>query len=64
MQKNKFLKAGIFTLVIIVACIASYELWLRQHGYSISYDDDERLWADKRSQVYESPDKAVVFIGS
>jgi hypothetical protein len=64
MQKNEFLKAGLFTLIITIACIVSYELWLRDHGYSISYDDDERLWADKRSQVYESPNKAVVFIGS
>ncbi len=64
MQKKEFLKAGILTLVLTIAVVGSYELWLRHHGYSISYDDDERLWADKRSQVYESPDKAVVFIGS
>jgi hypothetical protein len=64
MQKNEFLKAGLFTLILTIAGVGSYEFWLRNHGYSISYDDDERLWADKRSQVYESPDKAVVFIGS
>lgn len=64
MQENKFIKAGIFAVLLTVGTILCYELWLRNRGYAISYDDDERLWADKRAEVYQSPEDAVVFIGS
>src|SRR4051794_6183956 len=64
MQPNKFLKAGILALVIVVVAFTSWELWLRQHGFDTTYDDDEMLWSDKRSKVYQPSDEATVFIGS
>jgi hypothetical protein len=64
MSENNFIKAAIFTAILTAGCVLSYELWLRNHGYNISYDDDERLWANKRADVYQPLDKAVVFIGS
>src|SRR5436853_6290241 len=64
MQENNFKKAGLFTLILTVAIVGCYELWLRNHGYIMSYDDDERLWANTRAKVYQPADEAVVFIGS
>lgn len=64
MSENNFIKAALLTVVLTVGSIACYELWLRQHGYSVSYDDDERLWANKRKEVYQPSSDAVVFIGS
>src|SRR6266496_1634834 len=64
MSENNFIKAAILTVIITVGCIVSYELWLRQRGYSISYDDDERLWASTRAKVYQPADEATVFVGS
>src|SRR5215216_6953513 len=64
MHTNKFLKAGILALIIVVCGFASWELWLRYRGYDIAYDDDEMLWSSKRAKVYQPSDEATVFIGS
>jgi len=64
MSENNFIKAAILTAVITAGSIVGYELWLRNHGYSVSYDDDERLWANERKEVYQPSDDEVVFIGS
>lgn len=64
MNKSHLLKAGILTLILVTASLASWELYLRHRGRNISYDNDESLWSDKRKQVYEPIDKATVFIGS
>jgi len=64
MDSKNLVKAGILTLVLVIISIASWELYLRSNGHSISYDDGEALWADKRAKVYETSDKATVLIGS
>src|SRR5687768_14592725 len=64
MQPKQFLKAGILAVVIVVCAVVSWELWLRQNGYDLTFDDDEMLWSNKRSQVYQPSDEATVFIGS
>ena len=64
MHSSSFTKAGIFMLIIILVFFVSWELFLRNKGIKISYDDGESLWADKRAMVYEPSDKATVFIGS
>lgn len=64
MQPKHFLKAGILAAVIVVFAAVSWELWLRQKGYDISFDDNEMLWANKRSLVYKPSNEATVFIGS
>src|SRR5215213_11323421 len=61
---NKFLKAGILCFIIVLCAIASWELWLRQKGYGIAYDDGKVLWSDKRGRVYQPSNEATVFIGS
>ncbi|MGZ8537365.1 MAG: hypothetical protein ACXWV9_03830 [Flavisolibacter sp.] len=64
MQPKQFLKAGILAAVIVVCAVVSWELWLRQKGYDIAFDDDEMLWSNKRSLVYQPSNEATVFIGS
>lgn len=64
MHTKNFLKAAVLAAVLVIAFIASWEIYLRDKGYSQSYDDGNALWADKRAKVYEPSDKATVFIGS
>jgi len=64
MQEKKFLKAGLFTLFLLLAFIICWESYLRSKGLPISYDDGAILWSDKRAMVYKPSDKATVFIGA
>jgi hypothetical protein len=64
MESPSFAKAALLTLVLVVASIVSWEIYLRNKGIGIAYDDGKELWADKRAMVYEPLDKATVFIGS
>jgi len=58
------LKACLFSLVIIGISLISWEYYLRNKGYQISYDDGKEFWAHERSKVYQHKDKITVFIGS
>ena len=52
-------------MVILVALvIGGWELYLRQKGVPIAYDDGKELWSDQRAMVYEPPSRTTVFIGS
>ena len=64
MNNSSLAKAGIMTLILVAASLASWEFYLRSSGLTIAYDDDEGLWADKRDKVYGPADKTTVFIGS
>jgi hypothetical protein len=64
MEASNLKKASILAVVLVIVSIASWELHLRNSGYSLSYDDGEPLWADKRALVYQPSDKATVFIGA
>lgn len=64
MLPQHLVKAGLLTLVLVIAFVMCWEFFLRQKGYSVSYDDNAALWADKRKAVYQPTDKATVFIGS
>lgn len=64
MSVSTISKAAILMVILVVVSIVSWELYLRNSGLKISYDNLEPLWADKRAMVYEPADKAVVFIGS
>src|SRR5450631_4535057 len=64
MPLNTLSKPAILMLVLVLAVIGGWELYLRSKGEAISYDDGPPLWADKRAMVYEPSDKATVFIGS
>ena len=57
-------QAALLMLFIVVIVMGTWEFYLRHTGLTPSYDDSPALWADKRAQVYEPSDKAIVFIGS
>ena len=57
-------KAALMVLLLVVISVTSWELYLRNKGITISYDDGKELWADKRAMVYCPSDQATVFIGS
>jgi hypothetical protein len=64
MQPNHFLKAGLLAVVLVLSFILCWEIFLRQKGYSVSYDDGGPLWSNQRAQVYLPSNEATVFIGS
>ncbi|MFT3682702.1 MAG: hypothetical protein QM791_20765 [Ferruginibacter sp.] len=64
MASNHLAKAAMLMVVIILAAVTSWELYLRNKGLEVTYDDGGPLFADKRAMVYEPQDKATVFIGS
>lgn len=64
METSNLKKAGILTLVLVLTSIGSWELYLRNHGVKISYNDDAPLWANKRSQIYDSQERSTFFIGA
>jgi hypothetical protein len=64
MEASNLKRSGILALILAGAVIGSWEIYLRNNGYSITYDDGDALWADKRAMVYQAKDKATVFIGA
>lgn len=62
-EKNLF-KSAILTLVIVVSVVLSVEVYLRNSGVVIDYDDGSPLWSNSRAMVYEPTDKSIIFIGS
>jgi hypothetical protein len=51
-------------ILLVLATIGGWEIYLRSKGITVSYDDGGALWSDKRAMVYEPADKTTVFIGS
>ena len=64
MQKQNLFKTFVFTIVIVLISIAGWEIYLRQKGNVISYDDNESLWTSYRTKVYLPQNKGTIFIGS
>lgn len=64
MESSRMLKASILTLVLVIGFIAIWEYHFRSRGFLPTYNDDKVLWAEKRKEVYKSPEQATVFIGS
>ncbi len=64
MPLRHFLKAGLLAIVLVIVFMTGYELYWRSKGFPVSFNDDEALWAKKRSAVYQPAHAATVFIGS
>src|SRR5688500_11566285 len=62
MSKSHFTKAGLLMLLTVIITVAGWEIYLRQTGHRISYDDGPEEWSQKRDMVYRK--NATVFIGS
>jgi len=64
MENKSLLKSAVLMLIITVIVIICWEMYLRNNGAIISYDDDPSMWSDKRAMIYEPKSEAIVFIGS
>lgn len=64
MESNSLSKSALLMFVLVLTSLVAWEIHLRKIGVTRSYDDGGPLWSDKRTQVYQSPDKATVFIGA
>jgi len=64
MQTSHFIKAGLLAVAVSIIAVISWEFYLRHNRITISFDDNDALWSNKRAMVYEPRDQAVVFIGS
>lgn len=64
MQFSHFAKAALLMLFVVITFLAAWELYLRNKGVKVAYDDGKELWSYQRSHVYAPSDKATVFIGS
>ena len=64
MPANTLSKAAMLMVAIVLTSLIAWELFLRNKGITVAYDDGPALWSHKRSLVYEPADKATVFIGS
>ncbi len=64
MGLDSITKSALLMFVLVLVSVAAWEIHLRQKGVTRTYDDGGPLWSDKRRQVYQSSDKATVFIGS
>ncbi|HEV8081411.1 MAG TPA: hypothetical protein VGP43_11900 [Chitinophagaceae bacterium] len=64
MEASNLKKAGILTLVLVLISIVSWEIYLRNKNYPVSYNDDEGLWSTQRKEIYKPINVATVFIGS
>lgn len=64
MQTNVSVKSAVLAVILVLAFVVSWELYLRHKGISADYDDGPELWAHTRAMVYEPANKATVFIGS
>ena len=64
MENNSLSKSAILMLILTLFAVLCWEIYLRNLGVNHSYDDGPPLWSNSRAKVYESPNNAVVFIGS
>jgi hypothetical protein len=64
MQPNNLIRAARLALFLSLLAIISWEIYLRHKKVTISYDDNEALFADKMAMIYSPSDQATVFIGS
>lgn len=64
MESQPIYKSGILVLILTLITVASYEIYLRQYGHRISYDDSESLFANSRRKACLPQNEATVFVGS
>jgi len=64
MPEKTLAKSAMLMVFLVAAVVISWELYLRNQGIEITYDDGPPLWSDKRAMVYEDKDKTIVFTGS
>jgi hypothetical protein len=64
MQPTNLIRAGRLALFLTLIALISWEIFLRHKNITISYDDNEALFADKMAMIYGPSEQETVFIGS
>jgi hypothetical protein len=64
MPTSPYVKAGLLALTLLISFLIGWEIYLRQQGFILSYNDDEALWAYHHQKIYESTAASPVLIGS
>lgn len=64
LQLDPQLKTSLFSASIVVLFIISWEFFLRNQGFTPSYDDGKEFFAHEKRKIYQPIDQTTVFIGS
>ncbi|MCF0052102.1 hypothetical protein LXM25_18695 [Dyadobacter sp. LJ53] len=64
MKKANYLKAMCLAGTFFILFLVGWESYLRLRGFTLSYNDDESLWANARKKVYDTSPAAPVIVGT
>ena len=64
MKKVNYLKAVCLAGTLVILSLISWESYLRRQGFTLSYNDDESLWANARKKIYDTSPAAPVLVGT
>ncbi|WP_090145603.1 hypothetical protein [Dyadobacter soli] len=64
MKKTNYLKTACLAAAFAGIFVTGWESYLRQCGFTLSYNDDESLWAHTRKNIYEATPAGPVIVGT
>jgi len=64
METSDYKKAAWLALALVLLFVAGWEIYWRNQGFTLSYNDDESLWAHTRKKIYDTAPGQPVIIGS
>jgi len=59
-----YLKSVCLAGILVTLSLIGWESYLRVRGFTLSYNDDESLWASARKKVYDTSPAAPVLVGT
>lgn len=62
-QSHPFVRAAVLALVLVMAFMATLEVYWRNRGFIPTHNDDKMLWAHKRKEIYKPAESTTVVIG-
>ncbi|GGM95681.1 hypothetical protein GCM10010967_31470 [Dyadobacter beijingensis] len=63
MKKTNF-QAACLAGTLVILFLIGWESYLRNRGFTLSYNDDESLWAHTRQQIYDATPAGPVIVGT
>jgi hypothetical protein len=64
METSEYRKAGLLALCLVLLFVAGWEIYWRNQGLEMSFNDDESRWAHTRKKIYHADNTGPVIIGS
>ncbi|NIJ54473.1 hypothetical protein [Dyadobacter arcticus] len=64
MQRTNYLKTACLAGTFVILFLIGWESYLRSQGFTLSYNDDESLWANARNRIYDTSPAAPVIVGT